>query len=355
MTPNQKTIRKAQRKYEKFRTFLMKPIYRLQQCRYDRKRDTNITTEVGKFPLYGNVVILLVYQPKGLPASLFHTLEYIKSEGFSAFVVLNSPIDELSYEKLKENCALIMKRPNFGYDFGGYRDAILYLNSKSNTFDSITCMNDSIWFPLFQSCDHLSQMFNIKGNLVGYSHCELSRGKASHLQSYLFMFKKKEFLESTTFLDYWSQLKISNSRYFTIRNCELKMTAYFKNRKHKIGWLFSDIDLEKYYENSSDKEIISAVQYVKDTGHHSASLFDDVSEEDVIEQRRILISGLKSGKLYRSVIGGEPSAVFYGLNFAAMKKSKDFIYEVQRKRSVDCGICEHFESSVKEEVMKQTI
>lgn len=347
-----KILHKAKRKHEKFKTFLMKPIYRFQQRIFDRKRDARIKVEAGDLPLLNNVVVLLIYQPLGLSASLFHTLENIKSEGFSAFVVLNSPVTDADHQQLKANCALTMKRPNFGYDFGGYRDAILHLATGEYNLDSITCMNDSIWFPVFKDCDHLSKLLNINGNLVGYSHSEGRRGKESHLQSYLFLFKGKKFLKSAIFLDYWSQLEISNSRHFTIRNSELKMMNYFKCKDCDIGWLFSANDLVRHYENCTAQEVVAAVEYLSEIGHHRASLFKDVPKDDVPTQRRILISGLKSGNLYKSIINSEPSVIFHRINFAVMKKSKDFNYQIQRKRSVDLGICDSFETSVKQEILK---
>lgn len=346
-----KILRKAQRKYENYKTSLMKPIYRVQQRRFDQRRDEAIKIEDGDLPLLNNVVVLLVYQPRGLSASLFHTLANIESEGFSAFVVLNSPITDADFQQLKEKCALTMKRQNFGYDFGGYRDAILHLAASTYNIDSVTCMNDSIWFPVFKDCDHLSKMLKTAGNLVGYSFAAGRGGKKPHLQSYLFIFKGKEFLKSTTFLDYWSKLQISNSRHFTIRNSELKMMNYFKYSGYDIGWLFSANDLARHYENSAAHEVIAAVKYLSEIGDPSASAFKDISDDDVPTQRRILISGLQSGNLYKSVIGGEPSVIFYSLNFAVMKKSKDFSYQVQRRRSIDCGVYEIFEPSVKHEII----
>lgn len=351
MIPKWKIIREAQRVREQFKAFLMKPIYWQQQRSFDRQRDARIEVQNGELSLGDNVVVLLVYQPKGLSASTFHTLMHLKSEGFSAFVVLNSPISDSDYEQLKANCALIMKRPNFGYDFGGYRDAILYLTAQPYALNSITCINDSIWFPVFPECDHLPRMLNIEGELVGYSFAKSHpKRQNAHVQSYFFMFKGRDFLKSAEFQGYWSNMKVSNSRYMTIRSSEMKMTRYFESRNFTIGWLFSADDMKAYYQSCTDQDVVAAVTYLNAIGHHSAALFKDVPAADVATLRKTLIAGLDSGKLSRNVIGSEPGMLFRGIQFAAMKKSKSYNYQMQRKISADGGICEAFEPSVASEV-----
>lgn len=351
MTQISKRLQKYNRKREKLKTFLMKPFYRLEQYLYDRKRHLQTTIQLGKRALTSNVVILIIYQPNGISSSTFHTLENIKSEGFSAFVVLNSYISDFDHDTLRKHCALIMKRPNFGYDFGGYRDAILHLATETKSFKSITCMNDSVWFPVFKDCDHLSQMFNISGNLVGYSRCAGLRENKANLQSYLFMFKGEKFLQSGDFIDYWRRLRIANSRHFTIRNCELKIMAYFQSLNYQVNWLFSSDNLVKYYETSSDQEVVNAVNHIKATNQQGASLFMSVAEEDVAKQRDIIISGIASSNLFRSVMWGEPRVIFQGLKFAALKKGKGFVYQKQRKDIVDVELILEFEASTKKDVV----
>lgn len=351
MIPSWKVRREARRVREQVKALIMQPIYWKHQHDFDRNLDTHIKIETGALSLCNNIVVLLVYQPKGISASVFHTLSHLKSEGFSAFVVLNFSVEDSEYEKLKESCALIMRRPNFGYDFGGYRDAILHLLKIEHSLNSITCINDSIWFPVYSTCDHLRRMLKISGDFVGYSLSKgVKRKKNIHIQSYLFMFKGIDFLKSESFKSYWSDLKISNSRHFTIRNSEMKMMRYFEDRKFKIGCLFSADDMKAYYKSCSDEKITAAVHYLNAIGHHSAALFKDVPAEDITTIRQTLISGIESGKLSRNVIGSEPDMLFKGIGFAAMKKSKSYNYQIQRNIAVKKGICSDFDATVSNEV-----
>jgi hypothetical protein len=351
MIPKWKIAREARRVREQLKAFVMPLVYWLRQRNFDRNRDSRITVDAGEYALGENVVILLVYQPQGLSPSTFHTLEHIHKTGFSAFVVLNSVISDADYSRLKAHSALIMKRPNFGYDFGGYRDAILYLAKQSLALNSITCINDSIWFPVFQECDHLTRMLNVAGNLIGYSFSKgLGTKKIAHVQSYFFMFKGNDFLKSHDFYSYWSSLKVSDSRHFTIRNSEMKMTGYFEKRNSIIGWLFSADDMMKFYKTCPDQQIIDAVRYLQAIGHHSASMFKNVSLQDVVTVRGILLSGLQAGKISRNVIGSEPGMLYRGLNFAAMKKSKSQNYVIQRQIAIDRQISQNFAPEVVQEV-----
>ncbi|MBR3370935.1 MAG: hypothetical protein IKG52_09925 [Rhodobacteraceae bacterium] len=352
MIPKWKIAREARRVREQFKAFVMKPVYWLHQRNFDRQRDAHIEVGEGDLVLGANVVVLLVYQPKGLSQATFHTLQHLQSEGFSAFVVLNSAVSEAEYDRLKAKCALIMKRPNFGYDFGGYRDAIIHLTTQAYALNSITCINDSIWFPVFKECDHLSRMLGIAGNFVGYSYSKgFKKRKNAHVQSYLFMFKDRAFLETADFRKYWANLKVSNSRYFTIRNSEMRMTAYFQSRNYKIGWLFSADDMRQYYTTCADEDVVAAVSYLDAIGHHSAALFKDLSLHDVSALRQRLIEGLESGKLSRNVIGSEPGMLFRGIGFAAMKKSNSHNYKMQRQISVDRAICQQFAPQVEQEIL----
>lgn len=349
--PKWKIVREAQRIREQFKALLMKPIYWHQQRSFDRDRDARLEVHAGDLTIGKNLVVLLVYQPNGLAASLFHTLRHLKSEGFSTLVVLNSPVSDSEFEQLKAHCALVMKRPNFGYDFGGYRDAILHLTAQPYELNSITCINDSIWFPVFKDCDHLASMLDTTGELVGYSFAKSHpKRQNAHVQSYFFMFKGAAFLKSPEFQDYWSQMKVSNSRYMTIRSSEMKMTRYFESRNFKIGWLFSADDMKAHYESCANEEVTAAVSYLNAIGHHSAALFKDIPAGDVASHRQALIAGLDSGKLSRNVIGSEPGMLFQGIGFAAMKKSKSYNYQMQRKITVDRDISAQFEPAVKSEV-----
>ncbi|MGP9792056.1 rhamnan synthesis F family protein [Roseinatronobacter sp. NSM] len=352
MIPKWKIAREARRVREQVKALLMTPVYWHQQRSFDRQRNARIEVSEGGLVLGANVVVLLVYQPKGVSQSTFHTLEHLQAEGFSAFVVLNSGVSAAEYDRLKAHCALIMKRPNFGYDFGGYRDAILHLTTQPHALDSITCINDSIWFPVFKQCDHLSRMRGIAGNLIGYSFAKgFKTRKNAHVQSYLFMFKDKVFLNSDDFRDYWANLKVSNSRHFTIRNSEMGMTAYFQGKNHKIGWLFSADDMRHYYTTCADQDILAARSYLDTIGHHSAALFRDLPLHDVPAIRHRLIEGLENGKLSRNVIGSEPGMLFHGIGFAAMKKSASYNYQMQRQISIDRGICQQFAPQVEQEIL----
>lgn len=351
MIPKWKIVREAQRIREQLKAFLMKPVYWQQQRSFDRNRDTRIVVQSGSLTIGTNVVVLLVYQPNGIADSLFHTLRHLRSEDFSTLIVLNSSVSDSEFEQLKAHCALIMKRPNFGYDFGGYRDAILHLTAQQYELNSITCINDSIWFPVFQDCDHLMRMLDTPGDLVGYSFAKSHpQRQNAHVQSYFFMFKGGAFLNSTEFQHYWSNMKVSNSRYMTIRSSEMKMTRYFESQNFKIGWLFSADDMKTYYQSCADEEVTAAVAYLKAIGHHSAALFKDIPAGDIASTRQTLISGLESGKLSRNVIGSEPGMLFQGIGFAAMKKSKSYNYQMQRKITVDRDICTQFEPAVNSEV-----
>jgi lipopolysaccharide biosynthesis protein len=99
----------------------------------------------GQAPETDRVAILLIYQPAGLAESTIILCQDLINNGFSPFVVTNSPLSDTDSTKLEAWCWKLMTRPNFGYDFGGYQDALFALRKIKTDLDYLIVMNDSVW------------------------------------------------------------------------------------------------------------------------------------------------------------------------------------------------------------------
>lgn len=349
--PGWKVARELRRLREQAKAFVLRPFYAVLQRRYDTRRDRLVKVITGAQPLGADVVIVLVYQPNGLAASLFHTLRHIAKQGASAFVVLNAPINDTDLARLREVCALILQRPNFGYDFGGYRDALLHLFSLNQDFQTVACLNDSIWYPVFPECDHLRRMRHMDGALVGYAYAKGFRNrKIAHVQSYFFLFRGPEFLKCSDFRSFWSNLRIANSRHFTIRNSEMEMTRYFAERGHKIDWLYCADDLEAIYRTCPIHNLELMADYLVSIGHKLGPILKSAQAEGPDALRSAIIASFSEGKLSRNVIGFEPLTLFEHSGFAAMKKAAARNYIMQRRSALDLGITNKFHPAVAAEI-----
>lgn len=355
MIPAWKLAREWARFRAQLQTFVMAPVNRWRQCRYDAARDQLVTVRPGALPLSGSVAIVLVYQPVGLPDSVLHTLAHLRNAGFAPVTVLNAPLPQSDLDRLHHASALVVQRPNFGYDFGGYRDAILHLLGLRLPLERVAFLNDSIWFPVFPDCDHLDRMSRTEGDLVGYAYAQgLRRRKNAHVQSYFFMFKGAERLQSADFARFWTDLSIANSRHHTIRNAEMVMTAAFRERGWRIGWLFSSDDFRGYFTTCPDADLIRAAEYYIAIGNSRAPALRAALDGPVADLRARMLADLAAGNLGRNTIAGPPDLIYRHLGFAAMKKSAAHNYLVHRRTVRAAGLDAAFHPAVRAELAART-
>jgi len=61
----------------------------------------------------------------------------------------------------------VIERPNFGYDFGGYRDGILLLEAWGIAPERLLILNDSIWMPLAPNSTLIDRFEAAEGAVIG--------------------------------------------------------------------------------------------------------------------------------------------------------------------------------------------
>ncbi len=216
------------------------PVLRMMHDR-SKSRTSRLTT--GTQMRGPNVVLLLLYQPKGLLPSTFETCRHLAAKGFSCLIVSNAALSGDDRAALAPYCFEMLERRNYGYDFGGYRDGILHLLASPEPMEHLLVLNDSVWFPTLAHEDFLDHVLTQTTDLYGAVLAKRKRRDAEdHLQSYAFAFNQAV-VQSPAFANYWHNLPVSDNRRWTIRQCECKMTSYFRARGFSVGarWDFSDV------------------------------------------------------------------------------------------------------------------
>jgi hypothetical protein len=189
----------------------------------------------------------------------------------------------------------------------------------------------------------------VEAELVGYAYAKgLRNRKNAHVQSYFFMFRGAAFLKSSDFIGFWRDLRVSDSRYFTIRNSEMQMTRFFADRGHKIGWLFSADDLEAIYRSCDAQTLDLARTYLQAIGHRLAPALAQANEAYTL--RAILLAAFADGSLSRNVIGFEPVALYQHAGFGAMKKAMTQNYVLHRRQALREGVVDSFAPAVAAEI-----
>lgn len=189
----------------------------IRQRLYDRRYDTEIRMTEGQLALGQKVAIFVLFQPRGLAPSVDLTLRYLAANGYSPFVVSNAPLTEADREVLRGRVWRVAERPNFGYDFGAYRDGIRLLWREGVTPDALVLMNDSTWFPLRADDDALARIDAMDDPFAGFVFKQEPWGKGNvwHVESHFLRFRS-EALQSDQFRKFWTDYALTSDRSATI-------------------------------------------------------------------------------------------------------------------------------------------
>lgn len=88
-------------------------------------------------------------------------------KGYAPFVVSNLPLPEVERGRLLPSVWRYIERSNFGYDFGGFRDAVLELASDLPRMERLFFLNDSTWSPLPGGQDWLDAVESLGVDFAG--------------------------------------------------------------------------------------------------------------------------------------------------------------------------------------------
>ncbi len=319
---------------------------------YDRTKNRKIKLTAGTLPIQRDVSVVLIYQPTGILPSLIKSLQHLRDNGFAPVVVSNAPLKANDLEILRQHSFLVMQRPNFGYDFGGYRDAILHLLESGLRPDNLLVMNDSIWFPLTSESEIASQIRAQRSDMYGIVLAERpAEPHRTHLQSYMFSFKKR-LVEHEDFERFWRDLPVSSNKHVVIRRCEMRMTHAFKKNGHTIGHLhtFNDVKVALKSLDSAELRRIIAYQIQVDTSN-SGPLRPFLDEDCIGSTWRSSVeSFIDKDALGKYFLIAHPIVLKGKLGLQILKKDKQPMYQLQRRELFACGLSDSLCPEIRKEM-----
>lgn len=354
MVPFWKLKREALRLFNRLRTLLHAPFRGRYQRAYDLRRRQTARITRGALALGPRIAVLVLFQPRGIAPSVFGTLRNLADNGAAPFVISNAPLSPGDRDALEALSALVMTRENFGYDFGAYRDAMLYLDEAGIPYDSVIFLNDSVWFPLDPGNRHVSQMLAMPAHLIGYNFATAQSGRQNaHAQSYFFAFTNLDPDRKAALLAYWRDLRVASDREFTIRQGEMRMTRHFIERGFSVSSLFGLTDLEDGLDAAAPEDLERLVAYLTLTAHRRARVYRKMFRAGPEAVRAALRTDARHGRFGRNLIGAEPVLVFDRLGFAAMKKSGSYTYMAQKRAYLASGAHRRLDPVILTEISAQ--
>ena len=128
----------------------------------------------GALTINDRVAIYMIFPSDGLLDSHVIALDYIINCGYVPVVVSNLPLDATAEKLILTKSAILVTRPNYGYDFAAYRDAIKALGNVKERLKHLAILNDSVWFPLHPQTNWFAQAEATGHDYVGsVFHCAM--------------------------------------------------------------------------------------------------------------------------------------------------------------------------------------
>ncbi|WP_242651025.1 rhamnan synthesis F family protein [Yoonia tamlensis] len=168
----------------------------------------------------------------------------------------------------------LLERPNFGYDFGGFRDAIHFLQRQQISPQNLVLMNDSVWFPMWTQSDVVERLENAEYDATGLLFHVPTRNeypdkkftpfqvkkRAEHIESYVTMVPGKTF-EHPAFKRFWDTYEQTDSKFLTIKRGEVGFSRALGDAGLTVGALSRRKSFLDALQGCSDGFIEQTLRY----------------------------------------------------------------------------------------------
>ena len=245
---------------------IMAPYEPIAQWFYDRSRPSRVKVFPGQVKFGEKVALVLLFQPKGVAGSVDLLCKRLIESSYSPFLVSNTDLSDMDLARLRSISSGVMIRPNFGYDFGGYRDGVWYLCERNVHPERLILMNDSVWYPAKIQDEFIELMEALSGHFCGALMAEdrrsrrnSGRGRAVFLSSFWLMFDRVA-LESSALQAFWKNYRCSNSKRQTIRRGERGLSARMVRAGFQPMAVFDRRSLDQMIDDLPDAAVFDVLK-----------------------------------------------------------------------------------------------
>lgn len=261
----------------RFMTFL--PLYELRKRLLMNVKD-------GQVALTDEVAIYLIFPIKGIQKSHLFMLKSLVQEGVSPIVVSNLPLSEDDRALLGRLAYKVIERPNIGYDFGGYRDGILFAAPLFEKLKRLWILNDSAWL-VAQNRNWFEAARDRDTDFVGtVSNRGVRKVDIEDHQKILWNFNHSNnkfhyvsnswclgsrIITDPEFLRFWKRLQIRHSKQLTVRRGEIGFSQWVlkKGFSHSATLEIDNLDQELASLSDADLDQTTRNLLMIDAAHES--------------------------------------------------------------------------------------
>ena len=235
---------------------------------------------LGNIPFCKKIVIYVIFPINGLNDSHLNTINYFFKKKYSVLVISNRKLYQEDKKKIKTISWALIERENYGYDFGGWRDGIIFLKEQLKSIENLILINDSTWFPINKGNDFVDFIAESNLDFIGAtSHYGLERFrlprdrqnlkseiKFSHKKanfyysSYVLSFSNR-ILNDDKFLKFWKRMRLSNKYNVIVRNGEIGISQWvFKNGGYTHGSFIDSSQISQVLNKFSKEKLFEISQ-----------------------------------------------------------------------------------------------
>ena len=239
---------------------------------------------LGRQPAGKKVAVFLIFPKTGILPSHLHSLRYMVENGYAPLIVSNQKLQPADIAALHSLAWMILERLNFGYDFGGYRDAILWLGPHLAQLDRLVLFNDSTWFPLANRMNWLAEAEARSEDYVGAMETRFGKlpGQRERDQSHMWTFDRKrsqfyygsfalsigpKLSKNIGFFRFWRKLRLSQGKTRTIRRGEIGLSQWVRAQGFSHGSTTNAADFDSIFiamDEPDLRRVFNDLIYVQD-------------------------------------------------------------------------------------------
>jgi lipopolysaccharide biosynthesis protein len=202
-----------------------------------RRAIVPLRTETGTQPGAdaARVALYVHYSATGQVSRMVRDqLGFLQRSGFAiVFISMAARIPEEDWQAVRDLCALVVQRANFGRDFGAWHDLMPEVRRRWPAPCELMLVNDSVLGPIHPLDPVLAAMRAGGNGLFGLT--ESVQGGA-HLQSYMLLARGKA--AAADLMQFVQTLHVSHSKWLLVQMGEIRLARWMRRRGHRVAALF---------------------------------------------------------------------------------------------------------------------
>lgn len=290
----------------------------IAQAIHDRAVFPRLHHRDGAAPPRSKVALYLVFQPAGIAESSVYTASFLAGKGYSVLLVSNAPLREDDRQRLAPHVWRFVERPNFGYDFGGYRDGLRLLWKWGVAPETLLILNDSVWFPIDPDTPLIEEAEAHPADIAG-SILRI-RGEERFLESYFYRIRGR-LMSDPAFRAYWDKLGLTSNKYKVIRRGERGFSRAMIAAGYYLAALYPNVELPEHLSAADEGFLREMLRYAAYIDADLAAERDRLLSAEGTDWRDEVIGHVRRTLLKRQAYSSFPVAMVRLFGYPFLKKS----------------------------------